>query len=293
MKRLLLAALAALAFGCSDPPPLDVDDDVVDNAAKADGVTHPVGTYRFQDETGDEGRLEFVTLVLMEDRTFHWIAPKVECAESCPAPEVDGTYRFTSSGAYRYLRFYDQGGALIARYNYRLEDSLLWVRKVYTQDSYGLSRSDLAWCSWWSQCDQQGFSAPGSGAWACEENVCRFAPCAFGYYYDYDRFEGAVGLSVGPENKLDAASQPDAVLLGQILDLFAEDYPEVTTYADALAVSQDHDFTWRLVTTADGARYRVIYYYAGDNMVGGIFREETVERVADIGDQSIYECTVQ
>ena len=57
-------------------------------------------------------------------------------------------------------------------------------------------------------------------------------------------------------------------------------------------MSQDHDFMWRLVTTADGARYRVIYYYAGDNMVGGIFRETTVERVADVGDQSIYECKV-
>ena len=292
MKRLLLAALAAITFGCSSAVPLDPDDDVTDDVAKADGITHPLGTYRFQDETGDEGRLGFVVLVLMQDKTFHWVAPKVECVSNCPAPEVDGTYRFTSSGSYRYLRFFDQAGAQIAKYNYRLEGTQLWVRKVNTQDSYGLDHSDQAWCSWWSHCSEQGLTQPGSGMWTCEANVCGFAPCAFGYYFDYTRFEGAIGVTVGQEHKLDASSQPDVVLLGQILDLFKADYPNVHTYANAIEVSQDHDFMWRLVKTRDGGRYRVIYYYAGDNMVGGIFRETTVERVADVGDQSIYECEV-
>jgi hypothetical protein len=292
MKRLLAVALAVFAIGCATPAPLDVDDDVTDDTAKADGITHPLGTYRFQDETGDEGRLGFVVLVLMKDKTFHWAAPKVECVTNCPAPEVDGTYRFTSSGSYRYLRFFDQAGTPIAKYNYELKGTTLWVRRINTQDKYGLDHSDSAWCSWWSHCNEQGLAVPGSGGWQCQDTVCAFEPCAFGTYYDYDKFEGAIGVTVGPENKLDASSQPDAVLLGQILDLFAADYPDVTTYAQAIEVSQDHDFTWRLVTTGDGARYRVIYYYAGDNMVGGIFRESAVERVADIGDQSIYECKV-
>jgi hypothetical protein len=293
MKRLVLPllGLCICAAGCGDEAVLDPDDDVADTGAKADGITYPLGTYRFGDSSGDEGRLGFVLLVLMSDGTYYRQAPTVDCVADCPPAELEGKYRFSSSGSYRYLRFFDRDGALVDRYNWKLQGSALWVRKVNTKETYGLEPA-APYCTWFSFCDAQGLAAPGPGGWGCEANACVFQPCAFGTYFQGGAFDGAPGVTVTTPQVADAAHPATGLLLDQILDLLGRSYQGITTFAGALEVSQDRNYQWGTTVPHDGKHYTVIWYYAGDNMVGGIYREAAVEQVAFIGDQSIYECKV-
>jgi hypothetical protein len=291
MKVLLFAVLTLCAVGCGGASMIDPEDDVVDVDGKADGITYPLGTYRFGDSTGDEGRLGFVLLVLMKDGSYYRQAPTVDCVTNCPPKELQGTYKFSSSGGYRYLRFLDTSGTLVDRYAWQLVGSMLWVRKVNTSDKYGLDHT-APFCTWFSFCAAQGLKLPGPGGWACEANACVFKACAFGTYFQDGKFEGAPGVSIKTPHVADAVRPATGILLAQILDMIKRYYEGVTTFAAALEHSQDRNFNWGIVTAHDGKHYRVIWYYAGDNMVGAIYRETVVQQVAYIGDQSIYECKV-
>ncbi len=296
VKSLLsLALLAAtlMALGCGGEPSLgpEVGDDAVDledAEAKADAITYPRGTFRFSDPTGDQGKLAFVLLVLMKDGTFYRQAPTLS---GVAGAVVEGTYKFSSSGGYRYVRFLDWGGALIDRYNWQLVGTTLTLRQVNTTKKYAFTQA-APFCTWWSHCDAQGLKLPGPGGWDCQASTCVYKPCAFGIYFENPTFQGAPGLSVKSKIVSDAAHPATGILLAQILDMLKRDWGTVPDFATALSHSQDANFQSGIVKAHDGNRYRVIWYYGGDNMVGAIYREAAVQQVAYIGDQSIYECKV-
>ncbi len=89
--------------------------------------------------------------------------------------------RFTRSGAHRYMRFLDEGGAVIDRYAYRYDSGadprVLSLRLVNTNEWMDLEAGD-PFCEAAPDCNLQGIVRIGCrGSWSCEANACEFT-CA-------------------------------------------------------------------------------------------------------------------
>ena len=172
----LLMALALAAFGCSGTPDTadDANADTIDNAAKADGVVRPVGTYLKDGATAGQ----FTKIVLKTDRTFHRELMVYCIVAPCPTPATDGTYNFSKSGTTRYIRFLDDNGDLIDRYAYTLSGDVLKLRvpNETTKVAYTHADNDNAWCDVADDCGLQELAQPRCpGQWTCgAENTCAY-----------------------------------------------------------------------------------------------------------------------
>jgi hypothetical protein len=128
-----VACLASLAACADDGLPGDDADDVeIADDAKADGwmIDLPQGTY----SNVDAGTSQVAKLTLNADRTF--------VREVKGTPAVEGTYKFTQSGANRYIRFLTTDGILLDRYGFDLHGRQLLIRKVGTSDGQPLMAED-------------------------------------------------------------------------------------------------------------------------------------------------------
>lgn len=91
--------------------------DAEDNAAKADGVSHPQGTYQAQ----GEGELKL--LLINSDKTFS--------AKRADGTGIAGTYKFTLANTSRYLRLALEDGSIM-RFQYKLTTATLKLRRTNT-----------------------------------------------------------------------------------------------------------------------------------------------------------------
>lgn len=170
--RAFLAAALLSAAGCGAPEEEIVDDfsmEVEDGDAKADGISAPSGTYRNADSQGD-----VALLVLKTDRTFHFEG-------QCPAgtncfyvPVYDGTYKFTRSGSYRYVRL--THGTAETRLAYRFgEGGALELRQVGTRQWMTFTQPRVGWCAVPNDCRVQYLAVPRClGEATCTANACGF-----------------------------------------------------------------------------------------------------------------------
>ena len=128
MTRSILVAMVVAAIGCGAEAP-DNDDnqpDVVEDATKAD-VIYPSGTYT--DASPSVG--ELVQITLNGTKTFERRTMTVDCVPQLHCnPNEHGTYKFSYSGANRYIRFYDDHGTFIDRYQWKLTTASLSLRHI-------------------------------------------------------------------------------------------------------------------------------------------------------------------
>ncbi len=97
--------------------PDDGVTDSEDNAAKADGVSHPQGTYEVQ------GDGELALVLINSDKTFS--------AKLADGTGIAGTYKFTVANTSRYLRLGLEDGSM-RRYQYKLTSTTLKLRRTNT-----------------------------------------------------------------------------------------------------------------------------------------------------------------
>lgn len=121
----LLLALAAPACTASIANDTMEEGEVDDDGTKEDGVTRPAGHYTFQ---GRAAVGTITDLVLNEDKTFTYSWSTFGNGRSLHSEEVTGTYRFTKSGNNRFIRFINDDGDLVNRYQYRLSGTTLRLK---------------------------------------------------------------------------------------------------------------------------------------------------------------------
>jgi hypothetical protein len=130
MNRTLLSSLAVagtlslLVVGCGESDPALDSGEVDEAGGKADGLTLPAGTY--QASTPKLGEIRELTL--NDDHTFSRAIQVVDCVPQIGCGPQTGTYKFTRSGSTHYVRFYDDGGDVVDRYEWKLSGSELQVR---------------------------------------------------------------------------------------------------------------------------------------------------------------------
>jgi hypothetical protein len=116
---------ATLATGCA--PGSGSDDDGPEVADPGDGKadsTRPLGIYGA--DYPDEGT--FVDLTLNEDKTY--VARRHPQLGTGRPRSESGTYRYTSSGSTRYIRFLDASGVDVGRFAYELNSDRLHLRQT-------------------------------------------------------------------------------------------------------------------------------------------------------------------
>ncbi len=120
---MLLAAVSLV--GCAGGDQAGEVDDL--DADKADGVSYPLGTF----DTTSPKLYEVSELTLNADKSFGR-QTEVACAGGggCGPEKESGTYKFTKSGSIRYIRFLDEKGALIDRYQWTLSGKTLKIRNT-------------------------------------------------------------------------------------------------------------------------------------------------------------------
>lgn len=127
MKSLWYLVCALAACTNAVEPDGDLDLDHADSAAegKADAVAHPLGSFRLTPHAVPD----IIQVDLRADRTYH-----AELWRDRATVFSDGTYRFTSSGQTRYIRFTATTGSDVGDYAYRFVegDDYLELRKVHT-----------------------------------------------------------------------------------------------------------------------------------------------------------------
>jgi hypothetical protein len=125
---ILLVAMAMVGGCGGGDNPDDAEPDQVEDVTKAD-VVYPQGEF---DATAPKlGELALVTL--NADKTFERRVQTVDCVPALHCnPNTDGTYKFTHSSTTRYIRFYDQSGAFLDRYAWKLSGDKLSLRAENT-----------------------------------------------------------------------------------------------------------------------------------------------------------------
>ena len=181
-KFSILATLVLAFFAIACGGDEYADDQVLDHndpAGLEDGITRPTGTW--EGEGLQAG--QFTSLALLSDKSFH-AEVRVICVKApCNPVAQDGTYRYTKSGATRYIKLYDSDGEVLSRYAYTLEDNTLFLRDA-TQDSKGrcvthewftMNKSFDGYCHVPEDCASQGlFTMTCVGEYECNDNLCGF-----------------------------------------------------------------------------------------------------------------------
>ena len=170
----VLVAMLVVAVGCATPD-VNADDygaeqdDVV--GGKDDSAAKPVGTYELT--TPAPG--QFTRLTVMTDKTFHR-ETLVECfAAPCYPLAVDGTYKFTASGATKYIKFTAEDGTVLDKYAYKMSGSKLKLRLVGDTTWFTMPKATAGWCAAADDCGLQSLSHGScSGAWDCSSNTCSY-----------------------------------------------------------------------------------------------------------------------
>lgn len=174
MRVFWLGAVLGIAVGCGSEAPAagggELDDDEVSDDGKADSATLPLGTYRGVDVPSDGALQQFT---LMTGRRA--LRAGVCDGEPCELGGV--SYKFTRSGARRFVRFYDAGGNFIDRYIYAKTPDGWQLEDVRDYEAYGWGEAhtyaideNTGWCWNVSHCEDQGLDP--NALWTCEDEAC-------------------------------------------------------------------------------------------------------------------------
>ena len=183
MRTTTLIAALCLAFAAAGCDQAQTTDDSAPEQDLGDGKgdsATPLGTYRGAGlAPGD-----FITLTLADDRIFH-AEVKVVCVTApCDPMIMDGSYKFTwsTSTSKRYIRLLSSEGVLIDRYEYKLSDGTLSLRRVNTEDWQELTAEEPArtfcggyagiGCAEGETCNKQGCNSEPTGECVPTPDVC-------------------------------------------------------------------------------------------------------------------------
>lgn len=127
-KDYLFALLIALAVPACATPDATADEaaEVDDLGGKEDGVARPEGSYHF-DGQAHPGTIVELTLD-PGTKTYELSWSTFGDGRQLHTEQATGTYKFTKSGRNRYIRFIDEAGDLLNRYQYRLSGTTLSLR---------------------------------------------------------------------------------------------------------------------------------------------------------------------
>lgn len=127
-KHVLFALMLALAVpACASPSGDDEGSAEIDDfGGKEDGVARPEGSYHF-DGRAYPGAIIELTLD-PGTKTFASTWATFGNGRALHAEQATGTYRFTKSGRNRFIRFTDEAGDLLNRYQYRLSGTTLSLK---------------------------------------------------------------------------------------------------------------------------------------------------------------------
>jgi hypothetical protein len=177
MRNFFIAALAVTA-ACSHSPMTDSSDQLDKPIGKADAASYPSGT--FTNASPLIGTLSVLTL--NSDFSFSRFAPGL-CpgGGTCTPVMTTGTYLFTHSHSSHYIRFYDDSGNALDRYEWTLDAGTLSLARVGGVDG------DV-----WFDMSQQNACESGGGT--CVPLVPD--ACAFGTVADANQFSCGGGLGV-------------------------------------------------------------------------------------------------
>ena len=191
------AVLVLTVTACAQDGPGDLQaDEAIESAdddGKADGVLFPYGTF-----AGAERNDFFSRLVLKTDKTFYLERQIVCIMAPCNPIVIAGTFRFTRSGDYRYLRLHADGDDEdMLRFAWHFDGTTLELRKTYTDDWFTVTRSEDFYCQDVEDCLAQPVPIYRVwGAWTCPERTCVYQSglfcggrggtlCAEGSFCDY------------------------------------------------------------------------------------------------------------
>ncbi len=101
-------------------------------------------------------------------------------------------------------------------------------------------------------------------------------------------------LQTGPEIILNKKTVLTKTQKSQIVNALKKESKNIKTIENAFNYTDENVFYVRTVfDTLSYNTYTMYLYYAGDTLCGFIFKENTLNQVATIGDASIYNCTVR
>lgn len=167
---LLVPALALSA--CGGDKTVDSTTGAVQEAIPREG-SHLAGTYTANTrKTGD-----FTQLVLKTDGTYHARMVAACIAPNCRDIEQDGRFALFRRETLTYFQTYDAAGAVNGRYEYRLENDALLVRKLGVTDTFlQMLRAPTAWCAVNQDCALQDLQiGPCAGQYICTTaNFCNW-----------------------------------------------------------------------------------------------------------------------
>jgi hypothetical protein len=101
---------------------------------KAD-IVRPLGTFTVANFQTGLGQLS-----LRSDNSYKMITNVVCIVASCNRPERTGSYKYSSFGSHRYIRFFDNQNKLVDRYEYTLRSKTLTLRLVNTNSKIVMQR---------------------------------------------------------------------------------------------------------------------------------------------------------